>query len=114
MVKAKITIGTCYGDADIPVEVLGNGPRPGTAWVRALDGLEPFTKNSHGGPYQDRTSIVFTPHLRDIQIESGPEEEMIEEPAQEKGIKVQLPVPDQIVLADWFLESAYEDSTFSE
>jgi hypothetical protein len=30
MVKAKITIGTCYGDADIPVEVLGKGPRPGT------------------------------------------------------------------------------------
>ena len=114
MVKAKITIGTCYGDADIPVEVLGNGPRPGTAWVRALDGLEPFTKNSHGGPYQDITSIVLIAHLRDIQIESDPDEEMIEELAQEKGIKVQLPVPDQNVPADWFLESAYEDRTFSK
>jgi len=107
MVKAKITIGTCYGDADIPVEVLGKGPRPGTAWVRALDGLEPFTKNSHGGPYQDSTSIVLIPHLRDIQIESDPVEELIEEPAQEIEIKVHLPVPDQGIPADWFLESAY-------
>jgi hypothetical protein len=107
MVKAKITIGTCYGDADIPVEVLGKGPRPGTAWVRALDGLEPFTKNSHGGPYQDNTSIVLIPHLRDIQIESDPVEELIEEPAQENEIKVQLPVPNQSISSDWFLESAY-------
>ena len=114
MVKAKITIGTCYGDADIPVEVLGKGPRPGTAWVRALDGLEPFTKNSHGGPYQDSTSIVLIPHLRDNQIERDPVEELIEELAQENEIKVQLPVPDQIIPADWFLESAYEDRTFSE
>lgn len=114
MVKAKITIGTCYGDADIPVEVLGKGPRPGTAWVRALDGLEPFTKNSHGGPYQDSTSIVLIPHLRDIQIESDPVEELIEAPAQENEIKVQLPVPNQSISSDWFLESAYEDRTFSE
>jgi len=114
MVKAKITIGTCYGDADIPVEVLGNGPRPGTAWVRALDGLEPFCKNSHGGPYQDSMSIVFTPHLRDIQIESDSDEEMIEKPAQEKGIEVQLPIPDLNVPSDWFLENAYEDRTFTK
>ena len=32
MVVGMITIGTCYGDADIPVELLGKGPRPGTAW----------------------------------------------------------------------------------
>jgi len=114
MVKAKITIGTCYGDADIPVEVLEKGPRPGTAWVRALDGLEPFTKNSHGGPFQDSTSLVLIPHLRDIQIESDPDEELIEEPAQENEIKVQLPVPNQSIPSDWFLESAYEDRTFSE
>lgn len=107
MVKAKITIGTCYGDADIPVEVLGKGPRPGTAWVRALDGLEPFTKNSHGGPFQDSTSLVLIPHLRDIQIESDPDKNLIEEPAQENEIKVQLPDPYQSVPADWFLESAY-------
>jgi len=114
MVKAKITIGTCYGDADIPVEVLGMGPRLGTTWVRALDGMQPFTKNSHGGPYQDSTSIVLIPHLKDIQIEGDLVEELTEEPAQEKGIKVQLPVPDQSIPADWFLESAYEDRTFSE
>ena len=113
MVTAKITIGTCYGDTDIQVEVLGNGPRPGTAWVRALNGLEPFSKNSHGGPYQDSTSIVFTPHLRDIQIESGLHEEMIDEPVQKKGVKIQLPNPDRNNPSDWLLESAYEDRTFS-
>ena len=72
MVKAEITLGTCYGDAVIPVEVLGKGPRPGTAWVRALNGLEPFTKISHGGPFQDSTSVVLIPHLRDVRIESDP------------------------------------------
>ena len=45
------------------VEVLGKGPRPGTAWVHALNGLEPFTKISHGGPYQDSPSIVLIPRL---------------------------------------------------
>ncbi|OJX40188.1 MAG: hypothetical protein BGO78_14525 [Chloroflexi bacterium 44-23] len=104
MVKAEITIGTCYGDAIIPVEVLGKGPRPGTVWVRALNGLEPFTKISHGGPYQDRISIVLVPHLRDVHIENDMED-LNEEPA--------LPA-DQRVSADWFLESAYEDRTFSE
>ena len=39
MIVGMITISTCYGDANIPVELLGNGPRPGTAWVKALDGL---------------------------------------------------------------------------
>ena len=76
MVKAEITLGTCYGDAVIPVEVLGKGPRPGTAWVRALNGLEPFTKISHGGPYQDSTSVVLIPHLRDVRIESDPDKEL--------------------------------------
>jgi hypothetical protein len=114
MVKAEITISTCYGDAVIPVKVLGKGPRPGTARVRALDGLEPFTKISHGGPYQDSTSIVLIPYLRDIRIVSDPDEEPIEEPGQENGIEGQLPASDQCVPADWFLESAYEDRTFSE
>ena len=77
------------------------------AWVRALDGLKLFTKNSHDGTYQDSTSIVLIPHLRDIQIESDPVEELIEEPAQENEIKVQLPVPNQSISSDWFLESAY-------
>jgi hypothetical protein len=114
MVKATITIGTCYGDTVIPVEVLGKGPQPGTAWVRALDGMKPFTKTSHGGPYQDSTSIILIPHLRDVHIESDPDEELIEEPVQENGIEVRLPVLDQSVPADWFLESAYEDRTFTE
>ena len=122
MVKAEITVGTCYGDVVIPVEVLGKGPRPGTAWVRALNGLEPFTKISHGGPFQDSTSIVLIPHLREVHIEKDPDESIEEELLQEDGIEVQLlisekriPVEDRnIPVEDWFLESAYEDRTFIE
>ena len=122
MVKAEITVGTCYGDVVIPVEVLGKGPRPGTAWVRALNGLEPFTKISHGGPFQDSTSIVLIPHLREVHIEKDPDESIEEELLQEDGIEVQLPISEEripvedrnISVEDWFLESAYEDRTFIE
>ena len=122
MVKAEITVGTCYGDVVIPVEVLGKGPRPGTAWVRALNGLEPFTKISHGGPFQDSTSIVLIPHLQEVHIEKDPDESIEEELLQEDGIEVQLPISEKripvedrnIPVEDWFLESAYEDRTFIE
>lgn len=122
MVKAEITVGTCYGDVVIPVEVLGKGPRPGTAWVRALNGLEPFTKISHGGPFQDSTSIVLIPHLREVHIEIDPDESIEEEWLQEGGIEVQLPISEKGIpvedrntpVEDWFLESAYEDRTFIE
>jgi hypothetical protein len=122
MIKAEITVGTCYGDVVIPVEVLGKGPRPGTAWVRALNGLEPFTKISHGGPYQDSTSIVLIPHLREVYIENDPDVNHEEELLQEDGIKVQLPISDKsisvedrnILVEDWFLEGAYEDRTYIE
>ena len=122
MIKAEITVGTCYGDVVIPVEVLGKGPRPGTAWVRALNGLEPFTKISHGGPYQDSTSIVLIPHLREVYIENDPDVNHEEELLQEDGIKVQLPISDKsisvedrnILVEDWFLEGAYDYRTYIE
>lgn len=136
MIKAEITVGTCYGDVVIPVEVLGKGPRPGTAWVHALNGLEPFTKISHGGPYQDSTSIVLIPHLREVHIEKDPDEDREEDLPQENGIEIQVPIPEQhipamnqdilvddrkipvedrnIPIVDWFLEGAYEDRTFIE
>lgn len=108
MIKAVITIRTCYGEATIPVEVLGKGPRPGTACVRALNGLEPFTKNSHGGPYQDNKSIVFIPHLRDVHLENDLKNQN-KEPSLQKEIEIQPPTADQHVPADWFLESEYEN-----
>jgi hypothetical protein len=122
MVKAEITVGTCYGDVVIPVEVLKKGSRPGTAWVRALNGLEPFTKTSQGGPFQDSTSIVLIPHLREVHIEKDPEQGRNEELTQENGIEIQLPIPEQQISAlnqntpewDWFLEGIYEDQTFIE
>ena len=108
MVTARITVGTCYGDADIPVEVLGKGPRPGTAWVKALDGLQPFTKMSHGGPYQDNTAVVLIPNLRDVHLESDPDEGQVEEVIEHPEVRVPILTP------DWFLETAYEDRTCIE
>jgi len=107
MIKAEITLRTCYGDAIIPVEVFGKGPRPGTAWVRALNGLKPFTKISHGGPCQDSASIVLIPHLRDVRIEEDLNEEKIKGPTLQNGINVPLPIPDQRAPTDWLLESTY-------
>ena len=104
MVVGMITIGTCYGDADIPVELLGKGPRLGTAWVKALGGLLPFTKISHGGPYQDDTLVVPLPFVRDVHLEKDPNEELVEI-TEETLVRVPIPAP------DWFLESAYEDRT---
>ncbi len=100
MVVGMITIGTCYGDADVPVELLGKGPRPGTAWVKALNGLQPFTKISHGGPYQDDTIVIPLPLVRDVHVEIEPDKEPVE--------------ADKILAPDWFLKSAYEDRTYSE
>jgi hypothetical protein len=115
MVVGMITISTCYGNADIPVELLGKGPRPGTAWVTALNGLQPFTKNSHGGPYQDNTTVVPLPFLRNIHLEKGPEEEPEREITEEPVVKVPILAPDRYIPAgDWFLESAYEDRICGE
>ena len=77
MILGTITISTCYGQATLPVEVLGKGPRPATAWVQALDGLEPFTKFSHGGPFQSSTEVFHLASIHDIhvQVEPGPEEQ---------------------------------------
>jgi len=97
MLVGIITLGTGYGDADIPVELLGKGPRPGTAWVRALGGLQPFTKISHGGPCPDDTTLIPLPFLRDVHLERDTDEEQGEE------FNVQ---PNTLAL-DWFLESAY-------
>ena len=115
MVVGMITIGTCYGDADIPVELLGKGPRPGTAWVKALDGMQPFTKISHGGPFQDDTIVISLPLIRDVRLEKDPDEELGEEINVDTNIKFPIPAPDRYILAeDWFLESAYEDRTIGE
>ncbi len=103
MVVGMITIGTCYGDAEIPVELLGKGPRSGTAWVKALGGLEPFTKISHGGPYQDDTLVIQLSLVRDVHLEREPGEGL-EEVAEEP----------KILGPDWFLETAYEYRTCSE
>ncbi len=100
MVVGKITIGTCYGDAEIPIELLGKGPRTGTAWVKALNGLQPFTKFSHGGPYQDNTIVFPLSLVRDVHLEKDPGEGAVEGP--------------EILFPDWFLESAYEDRTYRE
>ena len=102
MVVGEITVSTCYGDAVIPVEILGKGPRSGTAWVRALNDLAPFTRMSHGGPYQDDTAVWSIPTIRNVQV-VGEEEQPIAVDLQ--LVKQGQPAP------DWFLEMAYEDRT---
>jgi len=93
-----ITITTCYGDTDIAVELLGKGSQPGTARVRALNHLEPFTKISHGGPYQDSKAVVLTQNLRDVRLAPDPVEPDDEIPVE---------TPDGFLpAADWFLETA--------
>jgi hypothetical protein len=111
MVKAEITVGTCYGDAIIPVEVVRYGSRPGTVWVQALGGLNPFTRMSHGGPYQDSMAIVLIPNLRDVHIEEDGKVLPEVKALQEMGIEVQPQPEAQPLPPDWFLESAYEDRT---
>ena len=115
MVKAEITIGTCYGDVVIPVEVLNRGPRPGMVWVRALNGLTPFTKTSHGGPCQDSTDYVLIRQLREVHIEIVPDANQEGEMPQENGIEILLPISKQQIPAinqgipfeDYFPESAF-------
>ncbi len=115
MVVGTITIHTCCGQADIRVELLGKGPRPGTAWVQALDGRQPFTRLSHGGPYQDDTAIIPLPCVREVHLEADPEEKPEGEPEEEQAEIQEETEPVTPELApDWFLESAYEDRTCLE
>lgn len=105
MIQAEITIQTCYGEAIIPVKVLGSGPRPGTAHVQALNGLAPFTRISHGGPYQESRAVVCIPNLRDIHE--------VPEPAENLPDAALSPSP-RPAPEDHHLEGTYEDRTFHE
>lgn len=89
MVVATITVSGHTGLLDIAVEVLGKGPHPGTAWVQALNGLQPFTRHTHGGPCQEDCAVVSIARLRNVRmaLETRPVEE------------VQLALP-----AGWFPE----------
>lgn len=114
MIKAEITIGTCYGDAVISVQVFRKGPRIGTVWVKALNGLHPFTKYSMGGPFQEDTSVVSIPNLMNVRLEKTAAVIQFVEPIRSIEIEVQPPNLIQRVPADWFLESMYEDRTSIE
>lgn len=128
MVVGKITVSTCYGDAEIPVEVRGKGPRSGTAWVTALNGLQPFTKMSHGGPYQDDSAVVQTFNIREVHIVPDDREPSLEAVQAEPVEEAMLIAPEifspsnepdlvgsrKVLAEDWFLEIAYEDRTCIE
>ncbi len=104
MVVGMITITTCYGVAAIPVELLGKGSRPGMVRIKALGGLQPFTKISHGGPYQDDTLVVPLPLVREVHLEENPDEDL----GEEFNEKPNILAPDRYIpKGDWFLESAY-------
>ncbi len=112
MIVGMITIGTCYGDADIPVQLIGKGPRPETVWIKALGGLQPFTKISHGGPYQDDTIVFPLPMVRNVHLERDQDNEQSRKNEEKTKEEASTPVPDQNISAlDWTLESSYENRT---
>jgi hypothetical protein len=67
MLTAQLNCADISGCALITVEVLKAGPRPGTMWVRALGGLKPFTRFTHGGPSQEGIAVVNFPQLQNLQ-----------------------------------------------
>ncbi len=103
MLIGKITIDTCYGRTRIEVQLCGKGPRPGSVWVKALGGLEPFTKISHGGPYQANVEIVSLEAIEDLHLEASKNQSQSGQASQRREI------PNPAFLLDWFLEGAYED-----
>lgn len=101
MITAEMSLNTCYGETTIQVEILAKGPRPGTAWVHALHGLEPFTKISHGGAYQDSTALVSLPTLRQVRIQNGSQSD----PCQALPDELQGKELDQVIQSNgWCLE----------
>ncbi len=112
MIVGMITIGTCYGDVDIPVQLIGKGPRPETVWVKALGGLQPFTKISHGGPYQDDTIIFSLPMVRNVHLEREQDNEQSRKKEEKTKEEASISAPDQnISTMDWTLERSYENRT---
>ena len=76
MLTAQMAIVDLSGRSVITVEILDKGPRPGTAWVRALGGITPFTRYTHGGPSQEDTALVLLPQL--VHLEVIPELQEVE------------------------------------
>ena len=79
------------------------GPRSGTVWVRALNNLTPFTKMSHGGPYQDDTALWYIPHVRNVQVVAEEEQLLAVDLTPVEQVE---PAPDRKIPEDWFLEMA--------
>ena len=93
MLTAQMTIGDLSGQSVIGVQILKIGPRPGTAWVRALGGIAPFTRYTHGGPAQEDTALVLIPHL--INLEVIPElqvEDVQAQPIPERALALEEPI----------------------
>ena len=80
MLTAQMAVVDLSGRSVITVEILDKGPRPGTAWVRALGGITPFTRYTHGGPSQEDIALVLLPHL--VHLEVIPELQLEEGQAQ--------------------------------
>jgi hypothetical protein len=105
MVVANITVSTFTGKVQIAVEVLGKGPYPGTAWVQTLNGLQPFTRQTHGGPCQEDSAVVALLRLCEVRIvEEHPES--IEKTISSAVQWFEEPQP--VFPEDWFHE--LEDS----
>ena len=83
MIVGNMTVGTPCGEITVRIELRGAGPRQGTVFIQALDGLKPFTKPSHGGPYQDDSLVVPLQVLHDVHLEGNMDEEMVQPVSEE-------------------------------
>ena len=113
MIKAELTLVNGYGEALIPVEVSGTGPRAGTVWVRALNGLRPFTRFSMGGPYQDNSAIVLTHRLKNIHFETNFEPETNTQTNSDTEKEILLPVEAIFISPEDCQEEAFDEAAVS-
>lgn len=105
MLTGTIQIHTCYGRTEVGVRILGLGPYPDTLQVQALGGLQPFTKVSPGGPYQDDSALVRTLQVHNIRIAPDPAQDGPQDAAPPE-------FPERA--PDEHLEASYEDRTCLE
>lgn len=75
MIIATVTISTMTGNHDFPVEVIdafktSDGRRIAVVKALPVNGkeIEPFTKISHGGPYQSSTENIGVEYLKNVAV----------------------------------------------
>lgn len=58
-----VKVSTCYGDVIVPVRLLARADLKDRVWVQSLNGMQPWTRYTSGGPCQTDTAVVFVDHI---------------------------------------------------